>query len=254
MTESQVVSAFQEYVSAYDPDNQKIRLKIDHTLRVAEMARRIAESVKADVEFAWLSGMLHDIGRFEQIKRYNTFVDADSVDHAELGRTLLFDEGLLKWFVPDLSEDKCVLLEKAIGNHSLYRLPNGLSNEELLYCNILRDADKLDIFRAVCDIQLNDLYGFRSEELKRAAVSEEVKACFYKHSAVLKSLWKTPTDNLVAHICLVFELVFPISRRLAREEGYVDQLLEFESENKETAAWFNYMRENLWREVLQCSK
>ena len=36
--------------------------------------------------------MLHDIGRFEQIKRYGTFNDSKSVDHGEFGADLLFKE------------------------------------------------------------------------------------------------------------------------------------------------------------------
>lgn len=54
------------------------------------MCERIAKAAGMcayDVELAWLSGMLHDVGRFEQIKRYNTFSDADSVDHANLVQT-----------------------------------------------------------------------------------------------------------------------------------------------------------------------
>ena len=85
---------FDEYVSGYDATDPKIRLKIDHTYRVAGLCERIAESIGADGDFAWLCGMLHDIGRFEQIRRYDTFVDAVSVDHAQFGADLLFCEGL----------------------------------------------------------------------------------------------------------------------------------------------------------------
>ena len=87
---------FKEYVKNYDIENPKIALKIAHIERVASIAKNIAESLKLpkeDVELAELIGLLHDIGRFEQVKRYNTFVDALSANHAKLGVEILFKEG-----------------------------------------------------------------------------------------------------------------------------------------------------------------
>ena len=85
-----VKKAFASYVAGYNADDPKIKLKIDHTYRVADLCDRIARTVpEVSPDLAWLSGMLHDVGRFEQIKRYNTFVDADSVDHAAFGADML---------------------------------------------------------------------------------------------------------------------------------------------------------------------
>lgn len=191
--------------------------------------------------------MLHDIGRFEQIRRYNTFVDAVSVDHAAFGADLLFKDGLLERFTTNLSEPQRHLLECSIRNHSAYRIDEGLSDIEATYCNILRDADKLDIFRADCETSAEDIFNVTTEALRNASVSKAVRDCFRNRTAVLRDLKKTPADYVVAHICLVFELVYPISRQIAREEGYVDQRLMFESDNPDTQAWFAYMRENIWK-------
>lgn len=38
-----------------------------------------------DQNFSWFLGLLHDIGRFEQVKRFGTFSDIQSVDHAGRG-------------------------------------------------------------------------------------------------------------------------------------------------------------------------
>ena len=243
-----VIRTFDGYVAAYNADDPKIRLKIDHTYRVADLCERISRHAGApDPDLAWLCGMLHDIGRFEQVRRYNTFVDAVSVDHAALGADLLFQEGLLERFVEDLPEQSRRLLECSIRCHSLYRLPAGLSEEETRYCNILRDADKIDIFRVNCDTPPEQIYNVTTEALQTSAVSDEVKACFLRRTAVLRSLKKTAVDYPVSHLCLVFELVYPVSREIAREQGYVDQMLAFESENPDTQAWFRYMRENIWK-------
>lgn len=241
-----VTAAFADYVSAYNADDPKIRLKIDHTYRVAELCERIAAAAGADADLAWLCGMLHDIGRFEQIRRYHTFSDADSVDHAKLGADLLFHEGLLARFCPGLPEAQARILERSIRSHSAYRLDSGLTETETRYCTVLRDADKIDIFRVNCDTPPEEIYNVTTQALKSAAVSEPVRACFRQRTAVLRRLKSTPADYIVAHLCLVFELVYPVSRAIAREQGYVDRLLAFSSDNPDTQAWFAYMREHLW--------
>lgn len=246
MNRTAVTDAFAEYVSAYDPSDPKIKLKIDHTTRVANLCERIAIEAEVDKDLAWLCGMLHDIGRFEQVRRYNTFSDAISVDHAMLGADLLFEEGLIKRFHVDLSERNRYILEKAIRNHSMYRLESGLDKETISYCNVLRDADKIDIFKVNCDTPLEDIYNVTTEELKRSPVSEEVKKCFLDKTAVIRSLKKYPADYVVAHICLVFELVYSTSRRITKEQGYVDKLLQYETENADTREWFDYMKEHIW--------
>ena len=88
-----VKEQFASYTRNYDPTDPKIALKIAHTYRVADHCEEIARSLgmnDEDIEIAWLLGMLHDIGRFEQVKRYGTFYDNQSVDHAEFGADLLF--------------------------------------------------------------------------------------------------------------------------------------------------------------------
>ena len=42
------------------------------------------------MDIAWLTGLLHDVGRFEQQRVYGTFTDADSIDHAKYGARILF--------------------------------------------------------------------------------------------------------------------------------------------------------------------
>ena len=260
MDRNRLKKSFEQYVSAYNADDPKIRLKIDHSYRVAELSERIAETVGSaealkgaemandvDPDFAWTIGLLHDVGRFEQVRRFGTFVDAESIDHAQLGADLLLHEGLLEQFAGGaMDEEHRHLLETAIRSHSAYRIPEGLSEKEQAYCNILRDADKVDIFRVIWDTPPEKIYDVSLEEMRASAVSDEVKDCFLTHTAVLRSKRKTPIDKIVGHICLTFELVYPISREIAKEQGYVDRLLTFSSENEDTAQWFAYMREHIW--------
>ena len=145
------VNAFRFYTAGYDPENTMIRLKIEHTFRVADLCGRIAGSLGmagGPLDLAWFQGLLHDIGRFEQVRRYGTFFDAKSVDHAEFGADLLFREGLIERFPAEgLPEGWQELSETAIRLHNKLTLPENLDPQTRVFAEILRDADKVDIFR-----------------------------------------------------------------------------------------------------------
>ncbi len=239
-----VEKTFRDYAEAYDMTDTKIRLKYDHTFRVAALCEKIADALSlpaADVDLAWLSGMLHDIGRFEQVKRYGTFRDAESVDHARFGVGLL-EGGLLETYLPGFLKeaiaDEISLLLTAIGNHSAFRLPKNLTERELLFCNILRDADKIDILRVNAEIPQEEIYNTTTEKLMHDPVSDAVMEAFPKRSAILHSLKETTVDRLVGHISLVYELVYPISLQEACAQGYLYRSLAFRSKNPKTNAQF----------------
>ena len=81
-----VIEAFERYVSNYDMNDINIKLKYDHSYRVMELNKKYATllgSNKEDIELASIIGLLHDIGRFEQLKVYHTYDDFKSVDHAD---------------------------------------------------------------------------------------------------------------------------------------------------------------------------
>jgi len=263
-----VINAFAEYVRNYDPSDEKIKLKIDHTYRVAGLCQRIAESLglsEPDVDIAWLLGMLHDIGRFEQIRRFGTFNDVQSVDHAEFGADLLFKEGLIRKFAegyyeecelaePENQEDEQIiknnehhnkdtgLLEMAIRQHNKYRVKEDLTERQRMFCDILRDADKVDIFKVNADIPMEIIYDVTTEELKNGVITKEVLESFYKKETVLKSVRRSAVDHIVGHISLLFELVYKESYRQVKEQGYVYKLLNFKSDVPEVNAEFDDMR------------
>ena len=253
MNRNRIKSEFKNYVSAYDSQDPKIRLKIQHTYKVADLCERIARSLLLsgkDIEIAWVCGMLHDIGRFEQIRRFHTFNDADSVDHAKFGTELLFgEEQLIRKFVEETNRDR--VIRNAICWHSAYRLPEDLSEEEKVFCQILRDADKLDILRVNLETPLEDIYNVTREELRKSQITPEVMEAVMEHHAVLRSVKKAPVDHVVGHICLTFELVYPVSREILKEQGYLDRLMYFESTNPETQRQFDVIRREMEKYLLQ---
>ena len=233
------IRIFNEYVKNYNSRDEKIRLKIEHTYRVAELCAQIAESEQlpgADIDLAWLIGLLHDIGRFEQLRQYGTFIDADSIDHAELGADILFKQGKIREFVIDTDCDG--LIERAVRSHSLYRLPDGLSDRETMFCNIIRDADKVDILRVNVEFSPEDIYNVSSEVLRNETVTPEVMQSFFEEHATLRSLKKTSVDHLAGHISLIYELVYPYSVKVMAKQGFLEKMLAFKSDNPKTREQF----------------
>ena len=235
--------AFAAYAAHYNADDPKVALKISHTYRVAALCERIARSLamdEAEIDLAWLCGLLHDIGRFEQLRRYGTFNDAESIDHAACSAEVLFEQGHIRDFTENGQEYD--VLRTAIRWHSAYRLPDGLDKRTERFCHLLRDADKIDILRVNVEVPLEDIYSVSTQELRGSAVTPAVLDAFYARHCVLRSLKRTPVDNVVGHASLVYELVYPESLRIAAEQGWLWKLLDFSSHNPETAAAFAAMR------------
>lgn len=248
MDRNRVRDEFAKYTSAYNPDDVKVKLKIDHTYRVAELCDAIAKSLdlsEQDCNFAWLSGMLHDIGRFEQLRRYNTFRDKVSINHAYLSADLLFEEeGLMRLFA---EEDECDyrMMDKVIRYHNAFKLPDGLSKRELMFCNILRDADKIDILKVNCETPRTEIYDLPEEAFTESAITDEVYADIMGAGNVDRAHSKTGIDFILGHISFIYGLVFPKSVEIVKEQGYIWQLLDFKSVNPDTSKKLDLIKEKI---------
>lgn len=240
------LAAFAHYVDGYDSSDPKVRLKIEHTYRVASLAQRIARSLSlpsADVDLAWLCGLVHDVGRFEQLRRYGTFFDAASVSHAQVGVDVLFGEGRIRDYLDDPSEDQ--LIRTVVAEHSDYRLPDDLDERTRRFATILRDADKLDILRVNCTFTCEDIYDVPEGEMRASTLSPSVVETFYEHHTILRREKRTPADLLVGHAAFVFELVWPESLRIACEQGYAVRMLSRTFDQPQTQESFDAMRKHL---------
>lgn len=221
--------AFKDYASEFDVQNSMNAHKIAHTYRVADLAEKIAERINADLaDFAWLLGLLHDIGRFEQVRRYGNLVDAQTVDHAELGADILFQQGLIERFPTDtLPENWRGIAETAIRLHNKLALPDDLDLQARMMTQILRDADKLDIFRVLTEWPLAERMGNSKEQFSVSdEISPAVMGYVLQHRCVPRKDRCTVLDERVSHCCMAFDLIYPVSRKIAIEQGYLLRLLE----------------------------
>ena len=247
--------AFDRYVSDYDAREPKIALKIDHTARVASLCERIASAVGMgpnEVDLAWLLGLLHDIGRFEQVRRHGSFSDA-LVSHAALGARILFEpyeptgQPLIRSFVEQPEQDE--LIRQAVALHSAYELPSDLDSKTLRHCNILRDADKIDIICVNCTRPIEDIYSVSEDEMVSSELSDSCVEMFYQHRCLPRGIRKHPADIMLGHICFAWELVFPISVTIMREQGYLNQMLSRRWRNENTQRAFDAMARHMREEL-----
>lgn len=215
--------------------NQNIELKEIHTLKVSQHAVNIAKSLdlsEKEVNISEIIGLFHDIGRFEQFKKYKTFKDSLSENHALLGIKVLQQHNVLK----DLDDSIKAIIIKAISLHNTKELPDALTTEEALYCKLIRDADKLDIFRVVIEYEkerqvnpnpaIDDL-PFTDDYNK--ALLEDI----YTGRKINVNLLQNYNDRKLYELGWIKDLNFPFSLRYIKEKDILKNLINCLPKNKE---------------------
>ena len=222
---------FNEYVDNYDKNDFLIEKKIRHTYNVVDISEEIAKSLnlsEEEVKLAILIGLLHDIGRFEQAKIAGTYVDTKQIDHAEIGVRLLFEENKIREFLPeDLEYDE--IIKKAVYEHNKFKISEELNKKERLYAQIVRDADKIDIYRMFVTDDMLKL-GYASGYTDTKNFTEEVEDAFYNNEQLPKNKLKTMLDWLLNAIAFTYDINFKKSFFILKEKNYINIILD-KSEN-----------------------
>lgn len=222
---------FEKYVLTYndiDEDGfRNIQLKVEHTRKVCEITALLAagEGLTAgEARIAAVVALLHDVGRFPQFRRWRTFRDSDSDNHARLGIEVIREQGLLDRF----PETERLIIEEAVRFHNLLALPLRFKSPTSRYIRLIRDADKLDIWRVFLDC-------FRQpEELRPSAVTlgfpdlpEVTPACVNALAAgrvIRLEDIRVLNDFKLLQISWVYDLNFRSSYRLLQQRGHIAAL------------------------------
>lgn len=213
---------FLKYTAGYDHHSDKIVRKENHSLRVVERSRMIAEYLKLneeDTQLAELIGLLHDIGRFEQVKRYNTYSDQKSgVNHGMLGAEILFEDGLIRRFIEEDKYDE--IIRKAIINHNRTHTDPDLNERELLFAKIIRDADKADIMYIIAT---DDIYKDNSEDdYNTGAITEELMRQFLDDGYLDYSLIASRSDDILTCFAMIADINYPVTAKYILDEKLID--------------------------------
>lgn len=196
--------ALENYLDGYERENDKVKLKIIHTYGVVECSRKIAEGLKLseeDCKLAQIIGLLHDIGRFEQLKSYDSF-EPETMNHAAYGVKILFEEGTIRRFVKEDKWDG--IIKMAIARHSDYSLQGITDERELLHAQIIRDADKLDNCRVKLENPIETMLGVPEEAVGMSEISREVMQQFENQTSVLLETRRTKMDYWLSYLAYFF--------------------------------------------------
>jgi len=123
-----------------------LRLKLDHSARVAVEARDVIRGerwTKSVRHLGEAAALLHDTARYLQFHAFGTFRDSDSFDHADHAVDIIRQQGWLD----NLSAEEQPLILTAVRLHNKREVPPSLTEGEANLVHVVRDADKLDIFQ-----------------------------------------------------------------------------------------------------------
>ena len=198
---------FIKYTSNYDKSLPGIDLKYNHSFRVVEKANLIAKSInieEKDMDFVRVCALFHDIARFEQYAKYNTFDDSKSFDHGDKGVEILKENGFT---------DEVLL--NVVKYHNKKDIPKELDDRSMLFLKIIRDADKLDIIE-------NQGYNCKTNNY---TISSELKDYFIKHKPIGRNIKSKPEGNIVVllrMLAYIFDLNFYESFKMIKEMDLVN--------------------------------
>jgi putative nucleotidyltransferase with HDIG domain len=227
----QIRSWFTDYCSSFysnkEEDQRHFLLKEEHTHNVCANIVRIAADEGLDDErllLAEVVALLHDVGRFEQYHQFRTFRDSISVDHAALGAEIIREIDLLA----DLYPHERDVVNHAVENHNAFRIPRKFEGDNHYYLQLLRDADKLDIWRVFCE-------NYEQPLEKRSAVVEldfpdlpfcspEVLSKVAGKELVHLSYARTLSDFKLVQLSWVYDLTFTESFRIVSERDLVREI------------------------------
>ncbi len=207
---------------------QNIRLKIEHTRKVCEVMALLSDGEGLSENEAIIAAavaLLHDVGRFPQYRRWRTFLDSDSDNHARLAIDVIREEKVLAGIDP--SEQ--LLIEEAVRFHNMLAPPAGIQSPTRKYINLIRDADKLDIWRVFVEMlalppeQRPSAITLGLEDLP-GTVSESCIVMLNAGSIVRLDSILCVNDFRLLQISWVYDLTCDTSRRILRERGYIPVL------------------------------
>jgi hypothetical protein len=208
-------------------DQRNYDLKVEHTGRVRAIMDRLTASLDLRADERALAAAIaicHDVGRFPQYRDYGTFNDATSTNHAALAVQTLKEEGILA----SLADDRRRVLLQAVALHNVFTLPEDIHPFTRRFALLIRDADKLDIWRVLIE------YFTSGQEERASAVIWELPDTGACSSGALaevsagrmlnRSLLVTADDFKLLQLSWVFDLNFAESFKILTERGYIETL------------------------------
>ena len=222
---------FADYTQDFAHEDAEIRrnidLKIHHTARVCREILYVGGALKLqedELRLAEIIALLHDAGRFPQYVHYGTFKDSVAGNHALLGLEVIRDHKVLDALDP---RAKAIVL-RAIRYHNRIALPPAEEEPFLFYEKLIRDADKLDVWKVVLD------YYYRTDRTRNNAIELDLPDTPGCSTSVLRDLQnkqivdlahvKNMNDFKLLQMGWIFDINFKPTREQIAERRYLQRL------------------------------
>ena len=220
---------FDKYVESFAKDDhlvlkEHIELKRCHTIRVrtetVELCKHLGMTDK-EIAFCEVIAILHDLGRFEQFKRYGTFSDANSENHSQIAMRIIEEEN----FLSNFPIEHINIILKVIMNHNTPGLPSNITPEVDFYSRILRDADKLDIWNIL--LSRNFFHSLQLAKLPEVyEVPPHLLTYFEKEKAIPLAETSSFYDSVLFRLSWIYDLNFEYSIDQFRQRNYCSAFIE----------------------------
>ena len=211
---------FDEYTSNYDMLDPEINYKYYHSYRVMETMKLLATKLNLndeDIQLAKVIGLLHDIGRFEQDKLYDSFKDG-KFDHGDYGVRVLKETNMLD--KTNINKFDYEVVYKAVDNHNQFKINDGLTERELFFAKLIRDADKLDILYALGN---KDILELKQDDKE---INANLEATFFKKQSGNVNDVISLNDSLIIQFGYIYDINFKETLEIIYKEKYYDKIYE----------------------------
>ena len=221
------------YMKSFYSDDEEVQrgilIKEKHTGYVTANCVELAKFLKLsthDAELAEIIGLFHDVGRFRQYSLYKTFNDADSEDHADLALKVIAE---LEFF-NELSAPDYDVVKFAIQNHNKKTVAPTDDQRKILFAKLIRDADKLDIYRVLepflAQANVDKMPNFIKERGNLVAdISPDFVENFVTGNQADYRKIRTNGDRKIVRLMWIYDVNFSWTMRKIVERGYIEKIV-----------------------------
>ena len=243
-------SWFEDYTKRFPSADAAVEANLnykkEHSQRVRDYMLTLGRELDLNTNQKYLTeviGLFHDVGRFEQYVNYHTFKDHLSEDHATLGLSVLARE---KIFSGRVSDQEMGIILTAIRNHNQRVIDENVSGETLMFCRLVRDADKLDILDQIINFYENPWQTphFAVERNHRdERYSPEIIQGILNGKQISYTSAKNPVDIKLIRMAWLLDLTFPTALEIAKKKQFITRLGAFIPKTEETIKVFQYIEQ-----------
>ena len=221
MKETKMMSVFNKYIKKFDMNKGNVKETYFHSLKMMDLCKDIARNIGAftedEIVICGFIGLFHDIGSFNNKKKYIFFLNKNNDDISRESVNIIFDsDKLIRNITDDTTYDDVIKI--AIYCHNKVGLPAGLNDKMLHFCKVLKDAHTIDDFRMSINYPYLDI---NIDNLPNSLVYDTFKS----YNVITNNISDNDADIILEVLSLVFGVNYKYTYTILKNESYIDKLI-----------------------------